>query len=74
MATAKKTIKAAEVKTLEQLHEALAAKQADLIQARRGHALGELTNPRVLTLTKKEIARLHTAIHAAEYEAAKESK
>lgn len=62
----KKTTKAIEVKTLAQLHEELAAKRADLIAARRGHAMGELANPRVLTSTKKEIARILTAIRVAE--------
>ena len=70
----KKTAKAAEeVKTVEQLQQELVAKQADLLEARRGHAAGELANPRVLTTTKKEIARLHTAIRAAEL-SEKESK
>jgi ribosomal protein L29 len=74
MATTKKTTKKAEeVKTLEQLREELVAKRTDLIEARRGHAAGELANPRVLTSTKKEIARLLTAIRAAEI-AEKESK
>ena len=72
--TTKKTAKAAvEVKTIEQLRTDLAAKQADQIAAKRGHAAGELANPRVLTTTRKEIARLHTAIRAAEL-SAKESK
>lgn len=62
----KKTTKATEVKTLEQLQTELATKRADLLAARRGHAMGELANPRVLTSTKKEIARLLTAIRAAE--------
>lgn len=65
--------KATEVKTVEQLHEELAAKTADLLQAKRGNAAGELTNPRVITVTRKEIARLKFAIHAHET-AAKESK
>ena len=69
----KKTTKATEVKTVEQLRMELATKQTDLLEARRSHAAGELANPRVLTATKKEIARLHTAIRAAEI-AAKESK
>jgi ribosomal protein L29 len=74
MATTKKTTKKAEeVKTIEQLREELVAKRTDLIQSRRGHAAGELANPRVLTSTKKEIARLLTAIRAAEI-AEKESK
>jgi len=66
MADKKLTKKAEEVKTIEQLRTELATKQSDLLEARRGHALGELANPRVLTSTKKEIARLHTAIRAAE--------
>lgn len=69
----KKTTKASEVKTMEQLQKELATKQADLLEAKRGHALGELANPRVLTATRKEIARLHTAIRAAEI-AQEESK
>ncbi|HEU4716150.1 MAG TPA: 50S ribosomal protein L29 [Candidatus Saccharimonadales bacterium] len=69
----KKTTKAEEVKTLEQLRTELAAKREDLLAARRGHAAGELANPRVLTSTKKEIARLLTAIRAAEI-SEKESK
>ena len=64
----KKTAKAEEVKTLDQLREELAAKRQDMIEARRGHAAGELANPRVLTQTRKEIARLLTAIRAAENE------
>ncbi len=72
--TKKTTIKTAtEVKTLEQLRAELATKQADQIAAKRSHAAGELVNPRVLTVTRKEIARLHTAIRAAEL-SEKESK
>jgi len=69
----KKTKKAEEVKTVEQLRTDLTAKQTDLLEARRGHAAGELANPRVITATRKEIARLHTAIRAAEI-GEKESK
>jgi ribosomal protein L29 len=74
--TEKKTTKtqnATEVKTIEQLQQELLKKQADLLEARRGHAAGELANPRVLTTTKKEIARLHTAIRAAQLISEKES-
>ena len=77
MATAKKATKSAkeasEVKTLDQLREDLAAKQQDLVDARRSHRAGELVNPRVITTTRKQIARLHTAIRVAEVES-KESK
>jgi ribosomal protein L29 len=70
----KKQVKqAAEVKTVDQLREEVVVKQAELLAARRGLAAGELTNPRVVTHTKKDIARLLTAIRAAEI-AAKESK
>ena len=62
----KKAKKATEVKTIDQLRTDLAVKQNDLIESKRGHKLGELTNPRVITVTRKEIARLHTAIRAAE--------
>ena len=66
--TTKKIANAEEVKTLEQLRETLATKRQDLIEAHRGHAAGELANPRVLSATRKEIARLLTAIRAAENE------
>lgn len=72
MAEKKITKKAEEVKTIDQLRTELTTKQTDLLEARRGHALGELANPRVISVTKKEIARLHTAIRAAEL-AAEES-
>lgn len=71
---ANKTAKAVEIKTVDQMHTELAEKQADLITAKRGHKLGELANPRVLTTTRKEIARLHTAIRAAEIAEQKGSK
>jgi ribosomal protein L29 len=73
MADKKITKKAEEVKTIEQLRTELTTKQSDLLEARRGNAAGELANPRVLTSTKKEIARLHTAIRANEL-SVKESK
>jgi ribosomal protein L29 len=76
--TTKKTTpvvkKAAEVKSVDQLNIDLVAKQEEHIAAKRGHKLGELTNPRVIRTTRKEIARLHTAIRAAEIASAKESK
>ncbi len=62
------TKKAAEVKTIDQMREELVAKTNDLLQAKRGNAAGELANPRVITVTRKEIARLHTAIRAAQIE------
>jgi ribosomal protein L29 len=74
MADKKTTKKATEVKTIESLRVELAAKQAEMLEAKRGLAAGELANPRVITATRKAIARLHGAIRALELEAAKESK
>lgn len=68
MADKKATKQAAEVKTLEQLHKELANKRAYLTETLRGHRAGELQNARVLGKTRKEIARLLTAINAAEQE------
>ncbi|MDB5167730.1 MAG: rpmC [Candidatus Saccharibacteria bacterium] len=79
MATVKKTTKtvtkkADEIKTIDQLRADLLIKTTDLLQARRGNAAGELTNPRIITVTRKEIARLNFAIHANELASAKETK
>ena len=73
MADTKTTKKATEVKTVDTLRDELVTKQQDQLEARKSHAAGELVNPRVLTVTRKEIARLKTAIRAAEL-SAKESK
>ncbi|MEI6850450.1 MAG: 50S ribosomal protein L29 [Candidatus Saccharibacteria bacterium] len=72
--SAKTTKNAIEVKTIDQLKLDLVSKQKDLNESKRGHKLGELTNPRVITITRKEIARLHTAIRAAEIAQIKENK
>lgn len=61
-------------KTIKELHEILATKQQELIDVKRGHKLGELTNPHFLTVTRKEIARILTAIGNAEKIAKKEEK
>ena len=71
--TTKATKNAVEVKTIEQLRADLLQKQTDLIAAKRGHAAGELTNPKILNVSRKEIARLHGAIRALEIASAKES-
>lgn len=57
---------AVEVKSLEQLKTDLSTKRNDLLEAKRGHRAGELVNPRVITMTRKEIARINTAIRAEE--------
>lgn len=58
----KNKAKDAAVKSLADLQQDLAAKQQDLLDAKRSHRAGELVNPRVLGATRKDIARLHTAI------------
>ncbi len=70
----KKAVKATEVKTIEQLRTDLVAKITDQLEAKRGLKQGELANPHVLTVIRKEIARLHTAIRAAEIAALKGDK
>lgn len=68
----KVTKKANEVKTVEQLHEELVTLQAAQIESQKSHRQGELVNPHVLTVQRKNIARLHTAISIAKRSATKE--
>lgn len=63
MAEAKKTVKAAVVKTIDDLKKELAEKRNDLLQAKRSHAAGELVDPKALRSLRKEIARLLTQIN-----------
>lgn len=63
MAEAKKTVKAAVVKTIDDLKKELAEKRNDLLQVKRSHAAGELVNPKALRSLRKEIARLLTQIN-----------
>ena len=77
MADSKKTTKApaknaVEVKTLAQLQEELVALQNDYRESRRSHRMGELVNPRVLTVQRKSIARSQTAVRQDEIAATKE--
>jgi ribosomal protein L29 len=62
---AAKTTKAVEVKTIDQLQEALVTLQAEHLESRKSHKQGELVNPHVLTAQRKAIARAHGAITAA---------
>ena len=74
---AKATKTATEVKTVEQLNNDLVAAVAENLESRRSHRMGELVNPHVLTVQRKNIARIHTAIAAAiraEAESIKEDK
>ena len=70
----KTTKEAVEVKTIDQLRVDLVTEKTNLIEAKRGHKLGELTNPRVITVTRKKIASLLTAIRAEQIASAKENK
>ena len=63
MAETKKSVKAAVVKTIDDLRKELAEKRNDLLQAKRSHAAGELVNPKALRSLRKEIARLLTQIN-----------
>jgi len=67
----KKTVKATEVKTLEQLHEELTTLRNDHQESLRSHRMGELVNPHVLTVSRKKVARALTAIKQAELAAVK---
>ena len=60
--TTKKVVKTVEVKSLAQLIEDLKKIEAELVEARKSHRSGELVNPHVLTVKRKEVARLKTAI------------
>lgn len=71
MADAKKTTKIVS-KTLEQLHEELVKLQGEHLESRKSHRAGELVNPHVLTVQRKNIARAHTAISIAKKTAVKE--
>jgi len=66
MAEAKKTTKAAVVKTVEDLKKEVAEKRHDLLQAKRSHAAGELVNPKALRSLRKDIARLLTQLNEKE--------
>ena len=66
MAETKKTVKAAVVKTVDDLKKELAEKRNDLLQAKRSHAAGELVNPKALRSLRKDIARLLTQLNEKE--------
>jgi ribosomal protein L29 len=50
------------LKKEKELHELLASKRKDLVEQQRSLAAGELPNPRVVSGTKRDIARIHTAL------------
>lgn len=65
---AKKAVVVLSEQTPKQLQELLATKQADLLGYKRGLVVGELKNPNVIKATRKEIARIMTALSGKEGE------
>lgn len=74
MADKKTAAKGNEVKTIDQLQEELSKLQLEHLESRKSHKQGELVNPHVLTVQRKNIARAHTAITAASLSDLKEEK
>jgi ribosomal protein L29 len=72
----KKTTKVAkvgsEVKTVAEWQEELTKLQAAHLESQKSHRSGELVNPHVLTVQRKDIARAFTALNAAKKLAVKE--
>jgi len=52
----------------DDLEKSLVTKTQDLKEATLSHRAGELVNPRVLAETRKEIARINTALRALDKE------
>jgi len=63
--TPAKAVKATEVKTVEQLNEELLKLRQEHIESQKSHRAGELVNPHVLTVQRKGIARVLTAINVS---------
>ncbi len=69
MATAKKQPKKAEAaQTVDEMKAALLVAQNDLVEAKRSHASRELVNTARITELRRTIARIHTALRAAQSE------
>ena len=66
MAKATKKDVAVVEQTAAQLSELLATKQADLLGYKKGLAAGELKNTGIIKVTRKEIARIKTALAGKE--------
>jgi len=64
VATPAKKSAAKPVKSEKNLQEQLVEKRTDLMQARQSLAAGELVNPQVISVTRKEIAQILTQINA----------
>lgn len=57
---------ATEVKTCAQLSDEVTTLRNEYRESQRSHRMGELVNPRVLTVQRKAIARALTALKQAE--------
>lgn len=62
--TKKQTKKVVEVKSLDDLKKDLEVAQKELLDAKKGLRANELVNPHTVTVKRKEIARIKTAIVA----------
>lgn len=62
--TTKKKDTAMSEQTPDKLSELLATKQADLLGYKKGLAAGELKNTGIIKATRKEIARIKTALNS----------
>ena len=62
----KKEVAAVVEQTPKELQELLASKQADLLGYKKGLHAGELKNTGVIKVTRKEIARIKTALNGKE--------
>lgn len=62
--TVKSTVTTKDLRSqnVTELNDTLKTVKADLAEAKRSHAAGELVNPRVLSMFKKTIARVQTLI------------
>ncbi|MDR0591447.1 MAG: 50S ribosomal protein L29 [Candidatus Nomurabacteria bacterium] len=60
----KKVTKVTTKNTELSLSEQLAEKRKELVEIKRGHAAGELQNPRAIGKTRKDIARILTKTNA----------
>lgn len=65
-AAAKSTKKVELPKTLPELLEMAETVRTDILEAKRSLAQGELVNPHILTVKRKQLARVLTAVKAVE--------
>jgi ribosomal protein L29 len=61
-------------KTVSELNQELLSSRNSLVEAKLSNRQGELINPRIITTTRKKIARILTAIKATDINGRKEDK